>query len=73
MESPKERDMLRKRFQQLKENDGLVDMKFFLGQVSEHTVDDVCEEVNRLYKLVEEGKCKLVTSWGDGKGLSHDS
>ncbi len=67
MESQKERDLLRKRFQQ-KKNDGLVDMKFFLGQVSEQTVDDVCEEVNRLYKLVEEGKCKVVTSWGDGKG-----
>ena len=67
MESQKERNLLRKRFQQ-KKNDGLVDMKFFLGQVSEQTVDDVCEEVNRLYKLVEEGKCKVVTSWGDGKG-----
>lgn len=70
MESQKERDLLRERFQSLKKNKGLVDMKFFLGQVSECTVDDVCGEVNRLYKLVEEGKYKLVTSWGDRKGPS---
>ena len=44
-------------------------MKFFFGQVSEATVDDFCEEVNRLYKLVEDGKYTKVESWEDGKGL----
>lgn len=73
MEPQKERDLLTTRFQEKKKHDGLVDMKFFLGQVSEHAVDDVCEEVNRLYKLVEEGKCKSVPSWGDRKGSPCDS
>ena len=53
----------------MKSNDGLVDMKFFFGQVSESTVDSFCEQVNRLYKLVEDGKYKEVKSWGDAKGL----
>ena len=57
------------RFQRMKADDGLVDMRFFFGQVSESTVDDFCEEVNRLYKLVKEGKYTKVEDWGDGKGL----
>ena len=69
MESQKERDLLTERFQRMKEKEGLVDMKFFFGQVSETTVDDFCEEVNRLYKLVEEGRYKTVKTWGDGKNL----
>lgn len=57
------------RFQAMKAKDGLRDMKFFFGQVSESTVDDFCAEVNRLYRLVSEGKCTKVDDWGDGKGL----
>lgn len=73
MKPQKERDLLTTQFQKKKKHDGLVDMKFFLGPVSEQTVDDVCEQVNRLYKLVEEGKCKYVPSWGDKKVSPGDS
>ena len=73
MEPLKERDLLVERFQRMKKDDGLVDMKFFFGEVSEATVDDFCEEVNRLYKLVDEGKFTKVESWGDAKGLPEGS
>ena len=69
MEHQKERDLLAERFQRMKAEDGLLDLKFFFGQVSESTVDEFCEEVNRLYRLVEEGKCTKVEGWGDSKGL----
>ena len=69
MTSTSECARLADRFQAMKADGGLVDMKFFFGQVSESTVDDFCEEVNRLYKLVEEGKYKKVEKWGDGKGF----
>ena len=73
MEPRKERDLLVERFQRMKKDEGLVDMKFFFGQVSEVTVDDFCEEVNRLYKLVDEGKFTKVESWGDGTGLRNEA
>ena len=73
MEPRKERDLLVERFQRMKKDDDLVDMKFFFGQVSEATVDDFCEEVNRLYKLVDEGKFTKIESWGDAKGLPESS
>ncbi len=69
MESQKEQAALVKRFQRMKDEDGLVDLKFFFGQVSESTVDDFYEEVNRLYKLVEDGKYTKIKRWGDAKGL----
>ena len=67
MTSVSERAGLADRFQKMKEEDGLLDMKFFFGQVTESTVDAFCEEVNRLYKLVDDGKCTKVEKWGDGK------
>ena len=70
MEPRNERDFLTARFQEEKERDGLVDMKFFFGQVSEQTVDDVCGEVNRLHRLVEEGKYEVVERWGDSQGVA---
>ena len=69
----KERDLLTERFQRMKADDGLVDLKFFFGQVSESTVSDVCEEVNRLYKLVDEGKYAKLESWGDAKELPNSA
>ena len=49
---------LASRFQEMKEEEGLLDMKFFFGEVSETTVEGFCEEVNRMYKLVDEGRCQ---------------
>ena len=69
MEPQKERDLLAARFKRMKAENGLVDLKFFFGQVSECTVDDFCGEVNRLYKLVDDGKCTKLEDWGDAVGL----
>ena len=69
----KERDLLTERFRSMKANDGLVDLKFFFGQVSESTVADVCEEVNRLYRLVDEGKYTKLERWGDAKKLPNSA
>jgi hypothetical protein len=44
---------------------GLRDMKFSLGKVSESTVEDVCVVVNRVLAAVDAGKAKTVTEWGD--------
>jgi hypothetical protein len=43
---------------------GLRDMKFFLGRVSESTVEDVCSEINRLYEEVDKGN-RVSVMWGD--------
>ena len=67
-----EAQKLASRFEKMRAESGLVDMKFFFGQVAESTVDDFCEEVNRLHKLVEEGKCTKVEGWSDAKGLPTD-
>ncbi len=69
MESQRARDQLDSRFRKMKEEGGLLDMKFFFGQVSETTVDGFCEEVNRLYKLVDEGRFVEIKRWDDAKGL----
>ena len=69
MEPHTERQKLVERFQNEMEHDGLLDMKFFFGQVSESTVDEFCSEVNRLHAFVDEGKCTKVETWGDGRGL----
>lgn len=59
------RSALVRRFESMKAG-GLVDMKFFLGQVSEETVEAVCAEVNRLHDLLDKGRdVKEVTSWAD--------
>lgn len=50
---------------QAKKAAGLKDMKFFLGNVTESTVEDVCAEVNRLYAEVAKGNVKTLESWGD--------
>lgn len=59
------RTALVRRFEEMKAA-GLRDMKFFLGSVSEETVEAVCAEVNRLHDMVDKGKdVKEMTSWGD--------
>lgn len=50
---------------QAKKANGLKDMKFFLGKVSESTVEDVCAEVMQLYDAVAQGNAKVVESWKD--------
>ena len=69
MDSRTERALLTERFQRMKADDELVDLKFFFGQVSESTVEKFCEDVNRLYKLVDTGKYFTLKSWGDANDL----
>jgi hypothetical protein len=44
---------------------GLKDMKFFFGNVTESTVDEVCADVNKLYAEVAKGNVKAVEAFGD--------
>lgn len=61
-----ERQTLFDRFQDMKAQ-GLTDMKFQLGKVSEATAEAVYAEVNRLLDNVEDGKVQEMTPWGDGR------
>lgn len=58
------RDALTATFQAKKAN-GLRDLKFLFGDVSESTVEDVCGEVNKIYAEVEKGNVIIQKSWGD--------
>ncbi|MEQ9559859.1 MAG: hypothetical protein RIG67_29140 [Rhodospirillales bacterium] len=62
-----ERSKLMQRFEALKSEEGLCDMKFFLGNVSEETVEAVCAEVNNALTLMQEGNFKEVNAWGDSQ------
>jgi hypothetical protein len=52
------------RFEVLKD-EGLVDMKFFVGEVSESTHESFCKEVNEIDRLVNNGEATLF-SFNDG-------
>lgn len=58
------RDQLHADFQAKKAR-GLKDLKFFLGNVSETTVEEVCAEVNKIYAQVEKGNVIVQKAWGD--------
>lgn len=62
-----ERQKLSERFHTMKAQDGLADMKFHLGKVSETTTEAVCAEVNRLLDNVEAGKVQKLESWNDSR------
>lgn len=52
---------------QAKKAKGLKDLKFFFGNVSETTVEEVCAEVNKIYAEVEKGNVIVQKSWGDSQ------
>ena len=62
-----ERQRLVERFQSMKAQDGLTDMKFHLGRVSEATTEAVCAEVNKLLDNILDDKVQRLTSWGDSR------
>ena len=70
MTTKTERQTLLDRFQDMKANGGLVDMKFHLGQVSETTTEAVCGQVNTLLDSVEAGKVSFFTKWNDGQAIA---
>jgi hypothetical protein len=55
MESRTECGQLAERFRKMAE-DGLLDVKFFLSNASEAATEQLCEEVNALYRAVDEGR-----------------
>jgi hypothetical protein len=55
MESRTECGELAERFRKMAE-DGLLDVKFFLSNPAEAATEQVCEEVNSLYRAVDEGR-----------------
>jgi hypothetical protein len=63
---PTAREKLTAAFQAKREA-GLKDMKFFLGNVTESTVEEVCAEVNKLHAEVAKGNAKTLHSWGDSQ------
>ena len=62
-----ERQKLSERFQTMKAQHGLADMKFHLGKVNETTTEAVCAEVNRLLDNVAAGKVQKLAHWGDSR------
>jgi len=60
-----ERETLLERFQRMKAQEGLVDIKFHLGQVSETTTEAVCGQVNKLLDKVADGKVQMLSKWSD--------
>ena len=52
---------------QAKKAAGLRDMKFFLGNVTESTTEEVCAEVNKLYAEVAKGNAKTIELWNDSQ------
>lgn len=66
MTTQSERQRLMERFQSMKAQ-GLTDMKFHLGKVSEATTEAVFSEVNRLLDNIETGKVQEMSPWGDSR------
>lgn len=62
------RQALTEHFQNMKNSEGLTDMKFHLGKVSETTTEPVYAEVNTLLKNRADGKVQEVVSWHDSYG-----
>lgn len=62
-----ERQKLSERFQEMKAQDGLTDMKFHLGRVSEATTEAVCAEVNKLLDNILDEKVQRLESWCDSR------
>lgn len=67
MQTESQRAQLESRFQSMKAQDGLVDMKFHLGLVAEATTESVCAEVNRLLDNIQDGRVHEMEPWGDSR------
>ncbi len=64
MASLSAREELAARYECMAANDGLVDVKFFLGNAGEATSEQVAREVNALYCALERGECEPL-DFGD--------
>ena len=59
-----ERAKLAARYERMKAEKGLVDVKYFLSNQGEATTEQVCREVNAMYAAVERGEAKPL-DFGD--------
>ena len=57
MDKQSERQKLAARYEEMRAG-GLVDVKFYLRNPGEATVEQVCGELNAMYAAVESGNCK---------------
>lgn len=55
-----ERAKLANRYEQMKAESGLVDVKYFLSNSGEATTEQVCREVNAMYAAMERGDAKVL-------------
>jgi len=65
MATKTEREKLSDRFHAMKASDGLLDMKFHLGRVSEATTDQVCGRINAMLDDYADGRVHWIESWKD--------
>ena len=65
MATQTEREKLAARFHAMKAADGLQDMKFHLGRVSEATTDQVCGRINSMLDDYAEDRVHWIDSWKD--------
>jgi hypothetical protein len=59
-----ERAKLATRYERMKAEKGLVDVKYFLSNRGEATTEQVCREVNAMYDALERGEAKSL-DFGD--------
>ena len=64
----KARDALTADFQAKKEH-GLRDLKFYVGNVTDKTVEAVCADVNDVFEKVRDSNFIVHKSWGDSHAL----
>lgn len=59
---------------QAKKAHGLRDLKFFIGNVSGKTVEEVCSDVNHVFASIEAGNYIVLEAWNDShreRGAGH--
>jgi hypothetical protein len=54
------------RFRKMAEQDGLLDVKFFLSNGAEAAAEQVCHEVNAMYQALDAGEARPL-HFGDTK------
>jgi hypothetical protein len=56
---------------QAKKKQGLRDLKFYAGNVTDKTVEAVCADVNDVFEKVRDGNFVVRKSWGDSHAANN--
>ena len=67
-----ESEKLAMRFRKMAAEGGLVDIRFYLKNVDEAATEQVCQEVNRLYRAADEVRIAPLNFKDSYKGDQHD-